>query len=121
MEYCLKTEMLPRTRQGAADCCVAVQDKAECANVTVRTAPSAPRRSHWQLPAASGLALVVVTLLVYVPVRHYSFVDWDDFDYVSQNDYVKGGLSGRGLVWAFTQYHSANWHPLTWMSHMVDC
>src|SRR5262249_31229737 len=37
------------------------------------------------------------------------------------NDHVKGGLTRNGLVWAFTQYHSGNWHPLTWMSHMVDC
>jgi len=68
-----------------------------------------------------GLILAVVTVLVYLPVRHFTFLNWDDLSYVSTNDYVRGGITWEGIVWSFTHSHSANWFPLTWMSHMLDC
>jgi protein O-mannosyl-transferase len=68
-----------------------------------------------------GLALAVVTALIYLPVRHFAFLNWDDLSYVSTNDYVRGGVTWEGIVWSFTHSHSANWFPLTWMSHMLDC
>jgi tetratricopeptide (TPR) repeat protein len=65
-------------------------------------------------------ALVGLTLALYWPVRHFSFLNYDDPDYVSANRHVQSGLNGSSLVWAFTTAHAGNWHPLTWVSHMLD-
>ena len=59
-------------------------------------------------------------VVVYFPVRHFWFVNYDDDVYVTANAHVQSGLTLRGLVWAFTTNHAANWHPLTWLSHMLD-
>ena len=69
----------------------------------------------------AGLLLGLATLAVYWPVRHYGFIDYDDEGYVFNNPTVRGGLSWWGLVWAFVDQHESNWHPLTWLSHMLDC
>ena len=53
-------------------------------------------------------------------MRQYGFVNIDDAQYVSDNPAVSGGLSGHGVCWAFTTRHAGNWHPLTWLSHMLD-
>lgn len=68
-----------------------------------------------------GLALTLLTAFVYWPVKNYGFVDYDDQFYVSENYLVQQGLTSDGLQWAFTTGHAANWHPLTWVSHMLDC
>jgi hypothetical protein len=65
-------------------------------------------------------ALAVITWLVYRPVRHHDFVLFDDADYVSDNRVVQSGLTPAGIQWAFTTGHAANWHPVTWLSHMLD-
>lgn len=67
------------------------------------------------------LALAFVTLALYAPLRHHDFINCDDPDYVTENATVQKGLTGAGIKWAFTTVHSSNWHPLTWISHMVDC
>jgi len=67
------------------------------------------------------LALALGTLAIYWPARHYGFVDYDDNDYVFNNPTVRAGLSWWGLVWSFVDQHASNWHPLTWLSHMLDC
>jgi len=67
-----------------------------------------------------GLLLVLLTLLVYLPVWQHGFVAFDDQDYVVHNRMVKAGLTGPGVAWAFTTFHASNWHPLTWLSHMLD-
>jgi Flp pilus assembly protein TadD len=64
------------------------------------------------------LALAVAA--VYWPVVGYGFVDYDDPEYVSVNPHVMAGLSWPGTVWAFTTFYAANWHPLTWLSYMLD-
>jgi tetratricopeptide (TPR) repeat protein len=58
---------------------------------------------------------------VYWPVRNHEFIDLDDESYVFNNPNVKSGLSWQGIKWAFTTGHAANWHPLTWLSHQLDC
>jgi protein O-mannosyl-transferase len=68
-----------------------------------------------------GLLLALVTLLVYLPVCHYQFVTFDDNDYVAKNHIVQQGLTWAGVKWAFMAGHANNWHPLTWLSHMLDC
>ena len=69
---------------------------------------------------AVGLALAVAVALVFAPAVGYGFVEWDDPVYVSRNPQVMGGLTREGVVWAWTTRHAANWHPLAWMSHMLD-
>ena len=66
------------------------------------------------------LLLVVLTVIVYGRVRYYEFINYDDILYVTENRQVQGGLTVSGIVWAFTTFHASNWHPLTWVSHMVD-
>ncbi|HEY4416118.1 MAG TPA: tetratricopeptide repeat protein, partial [Verrucomicrobiae bacterium] len=68
-----------------------------------------------------ALLLAFVTLLVYLPVGRHQFVNYDDMDYVVQNTFVKSGLSLTNIRWAFTSFHAGNWHPLTWISHQLDC
>ena len=65
-------------------------------------------------------ALVAAGAFVYAPARHHEFVNFDDTQYVSQNPAVTGGLNGRSISWALTTGHAGNWHPLTWLSHMLD-
>lgn len=67
------------------------------------------------------LLLAAATLLVYYPAHHFSFISLDDPTYVRDNVAVRRGLSWASVVWAFTVFHAANWHPITWLSHMLDC
>ncbi|MHC4388704.1 MAG: tetratricopeptide repeat protein [Planctomycetota bacterium] len=66
-----------------------------------------------------GLALA--TFIAFSEVRRCGFVDLDDTDYVTKNPHVTKGLTLGSIAWAFTHAHSGNWHPLTSLSHMVDC
>ena len=72
-------------------------------------------------PRLIALLLALATLVVFQPVGSHSFVNYDDTDYVTENPFVKNGLSLTDLGWAFTTFHAGNWHPLTWISHMLDC
>jgi tetratricopeptide (TPR) repeat protein len=77
-------------------------------------------RHSRRLNVTISIILGVVTLAVFWPVRNYDFVLYDDGQYVFENPHVASGLSWANLVWAVTRFHSGNWHPLTWISHMVD-
>ena len=68
-----------------------------------------------------GLLLIAGTLLSYNPVTHNNFVRYDDDRYIVDNPEVKAGLTWATVKWAFTTYEEANWHPLTWLSHALDC
>jgi tetratricopeptide (TPR) repeat protein len=67
------------------------------------------------------LSLAAITLLVYWPVTGFDFTNYDDTDYVIYNAPVQEGLTLHSIGWAFTSGHASNWHPLTWLSHMLDC
>lgn len=67
-----------------------------------------------------ALLLAAVTLAVFWPLLASEFVYFDDPEYVFDNRAVSPGLSWSGVRWAFTTGHAANWHPLTWLSHMAD-
>ncbi len=67
------------------------------------------------------LALAFVTGALYSPVAQFSFIDFDDDEYVSNNPVTQAGLTWQGLQWAFNGIHVGNWHPLSWLSHMLDC
>lgn len=64
--------------------------------------------------------IAVATWLVFGQTAGHDFVNYDDGVYVSQNAFVRSGLTWNGALWAFTQPHARNWHPLTTMSHMLD-
>ena len=68
-----------------------------------------------------GALLVLGTLTLYSPVLHHEFLSFDDRQYVVRNVHVNTGLHMANLIWAFTTFDQANWHPLTWISHMADC
>ena len=74
-----------------------------------------PRAWSW-----IGLVLVLAIVWLYAPVRDFPFITFDDPEYVTQNPGVRAGLGWAGVGWAFTEPHAANWHPLTWLSHMLD-
>ena len=71
--------------------------------------------------AAIYLGLVGLVAVVFLQTGHFNFVNYDDGGYVFENPNIKAGLTWRGVVWAFTHVHSQNWHPLTSISHMIDC
>lgn len=64
--------------------------------------------------------LVVATLAVYAQVLNHQFINLDDDIYIYENPVVAAGLTTKGVVWAFTTFNAANWHPLTWLSHMLN-
>ena len=80
----------------------------------------------WSLRNRADLVVAVLLTLaivaVYFQVRQHEFVVYDDRVYVSDNAFVREGLSARGLNWAFdfTEKNKTYWHPLTWLSHMAD-
>src|SRR2546423_11158344 len=67
------------------------------------------------------LFLAALSWLVFGQTLRHDFVNYDDPRYVYENTKVTEGLSISGIVWAFTHIHSMNWHPLTTISHMLDC
>ena len=79
-------------------------------------------KSAWLLIAISG-AIVLATFVVYWQLRGHEFLNYDDPMYVWENDYVRKGLTWEGVRWAFTATRGSTnyWHPLTWLSHMLDC
>ena len=70
---------------------------------------------------AISLLLLLVTLAVYWPVSHHEFVSYDDVDFVTQNPHVQAGLTAEGFKWAWHSQVARNWHPVTMLSHMLDC
>ncbi len=69
----------------------------------------------------TALLLLALTWAAYQSVRRYEFVDYDDDRYVTANPRIQQGLNWQNAVWAMTAMEVANWHPLTWLSHMTDC
>jgi tetratricopeptide (TPR) repeat protein len=67
------------------------------------------------------LVLLLITSAVFWPVTRDPFIDLDDKDYVVENPHVQQGLTPSSAAWAFQATVCANWHPLTWLSHMLDC
>ncbi|MCG6895267.1 MAG: tetratricopeptide repeat protein [Desulfobacteraceae bacterium] len=70
--------------------------------------------------AIGCIGLFFLILLAFLPVLDNGFVHYDDDLYITQNERVQAGLSWEGLLWSLTTTHAANWHPLTWLSHMAD-
>lgn len=69
---------------------------------------------------AVPLALSAIVLAVYAQAGSFSFLNYDDALYLQDAPHVSEGLTWRGIAWAFTTFHAVNWHPATWLSHMLD-
>ena len=67
------------------------------------------------------LVLALGTTALYWPIISHPFIIFDDEEYVTANAHVTSGLSWENFRWAFEGAHAANWHPLTWLSHQLDC
>ena len=89
---------------------------------TVRSRSAQDRKTAASLAVVS-LLLAAVAISIYLPTFRYGFLHFDDDQYVSENARVQAGMTWEGVKWAFRTTHAANWHPLTWLSHMsdVDC
>jgi tetratricopeptide (TPR) repeat protein len=70
--------------------------------------------------AVAAVSIALLAFVVFLPVVEAKFIDMDDPDYVTRNNRVAGGLTTDGIRWAFSTFHAANWHPLTWLSLQAD-
>ena len=86
---------------------------AEVEPVRVRSTP-------WRARLLAALVLVLGVAWIYAPVRTHGFVSYDDEVYLTANPHVAKGLDPTEIAWVFTHDHAANYHPLTWVSHMLD-
>jgi hypothetical protein len=78
-------------------------------------------RKRKQFIVFSCLLLAIGTAAIYSSVARHPFVDFDDQYYVTQNTHVQAGLSWQTFIWSFNAGYAQNWHPLTWLSHALDC
>ena len=67
-----------------------------------------------------SLLLAVLIIWIYEPVRSYEFIDYDDNIYVFDNPVIQKGFSVKNIIWAFGDVRIGHWHPLTWLTHMLD-
>ena len=79
------------------------------------------RRSPAKQRLILSLLLVLATLALYNPVTHAPFLNLDDDLYVTENPDVRAGLTWHSVAWAFRTTNNTNWHPITWLSHELDC
>ena len=75
---------------------------------------------RWTIPGVC-IFLAAIIWVVFGQTLGHEFVNYDDDLYVYENPAVTRGLTLQGIIWAFTHVHCSNWHPLTWVSHMLDC
>ena len=80
-----------------------------------------PRNIQQNLPLIISLLLIAAILIAYWQVKNFDFICFDDKPYVTENCHVQSGLTVKSFIWAFTTFDASNWHPLTWLSHMLDC
>ena len=66
------------------------------------------------------VVLGALILAAYWKVQYHEFINYDDGRYITKNKHVNSGFSKENFIWAFTHSHSANWHPVTWLSHILD-
>lgn len=80
----------------------------------------ASRPSPSRKPLIVALALAALVVVSFWPASNAGFIRFDDPEYVFENPHVLSGLNASSVTWAFTTYHASNWHPLTWLSLMLD-
>jgi protein O-mannosyl-transferase len=82
--------------------------------------PASPRRAGLWRRLVLAVALAVVTIAVFAPVRHFDFIELDDPLYVRENAHVTPGLTADGVQWAITTPYAGFWIPAVWVSYMAD-
>ncbi len=103
------------------------RDKRSDASASVTKPHPPPVRQDLSLSVSRkadlliGFLLVLAVFLVFGQSAGHGFVNFDDGEYVYENPHVRSGISLAGIGWAFTHFHAFNWHPLTTISHMLDC
>ena len=86
-----------------------------------KSSTNIPSNYHHRLVRTVYLLLILTTLVVFHRLPSHDFINLDDNLYVYENPQVRAGLTPKNIVWAFTAFEAFNWHPLTWISHMLDC
>ncbi len=114
----LKTEMPPAQKSTAATGRSRKSANAAAAEATLAQPPGVFTRFTKEIGLC--LALAAAVWLVFQQIGAHLYVNFDDWDYVGENFAVLNGLSWEGVKFAFTSKISANWHPVTWLSHMLD-
>ena len=89
-----------------------------CSRMT--ESPAAAGKDRWLVPGVC-IFLAAMVWVVFGQTLGHQFVNYDDNLYVYENPEVTRGLTLQGIIWAFTHVRCSNWHPLTWISHMLDC
>jgi tetratricopeptide (TPR) repeat protein len=79
------------------------------------------KKPHQHVVIILCLVLAAVNLALYGQLQDHEFIHYDDYEYVVENPHLRCGLTLRGITWALTTGYAGNWHPLTWLSHMLDC
>lgn len=80
-----------------------------------------PKTNRRWLTIGVCIFLAAITWMVFGQTLGHDFVNYDDQNYVYENAKITGGLNLAGIAWAFSHVHAQNWHPLTTISHMLDC
>src|SRR5438045_7529159 len=84
-------------------------------------ARSPSRTNSGLITGIVSVLLVAIVWIVFGQILRHEFINYDDDEYVRRNSRITSGLSLDGMQWAFTHVHADNWHPLTTISHMLDC
>lgn len=74
-----------------------------------------------RLHVTFSIILFFSLAIIYGQVTDHAFINFDDDSYIYKNVRVQEGINLEGVVWAFTTTHAGNWHPITWLSHMLSC
>jgi hypothetical protein len=82
------------------------------------TPPAVVAPKRWNTDVYICTALVILVLGIYFQVIRYSFINYDDVQYISSNYHVRSGISYQNILWALRASPDGNWFPLTWASHM---
>ena len=82
---------------------------------------STTQHKKWNDGHLPYLLLILIILTIYYRIPGFDFINFDDPHYITNNQIVQLGITTRGIKLAFSTYHANNWHPLTWISHMLDC
>ena len=100
----------------------ALRDKKKTAQPLNRTQDRHTFLASWRNQSLLlAVALVLITIALYHPVGSHGFLNYDDDVYVANNVHVREGLHWATVKWAFSAFYASNWHPLTWLSHALDC
>lgn len=97
-----------------------MSERRRRAAAPAKPSPARPHPPLRVLPVILCAVLAALTVAIYAQTATHGYIAYDDDRYVYENPWVKAGLTGPNLAWAFTTFFYANWHPLTWISYMLD-